>query len=53
MSLESLCPQKTKKNYQNFLEKGLKHHCIGMNIKKKVRIIHNKTPQTSTDIFLN
>ena len=48
MSLESLCPQKTKKNYQNFLEKGLKHHCIGMNIKKKSE---NNTQQNTTNEY--
>ena len=53
MSVESPFRQTTNKNYQNFLVKGLKHQCIGMNIKQKVIIMHNKTPQTSKDIFLN
>ena len=34
MSLLSLYQQKTIKNYQNFLAKGLKDLFIGMNIKK-------------------
>ena len=38
------------KNYQNFLLKGFKHYCIGMNLKQKVGI---KIQQTSIDIFSN
>ena len=38
------------KNYQNFLAKDLKDHCIGTNIKQNVRL---KTRQTSIHIFLN
>ena len=49
MSLQSPYPQKTIKNYQNFLAKDLKDQFIGMNIKQKVRI--NK--QTNRDIFSN
>ena len=37
MSLLSLYQQKTIKNCQNFLGKGLKDQCVGMNIKQKVR----------------
>ena len=37
MSPQSHYQQKINKNYQNFLVKGLKDQCIGMNIKRKVR----------------
>ena len=36
--LQSHYQQNTNKNYQNFLAKDLKHQCIGVNIKQKVRI---------------
>ena len=36
--LQSHYHQNTNKNYQNFLAKDLKHQCIGMNLKQKVRI---------------
>ena len=42
--------QKTIKNYQNFLAKDLKDHCIGMNIKQKERM---KIRQMNIDIFWN
>ena len=50
MSPWSLYQQKTIKNYQNLLARDLKHRCIGMNIKQKVRI---KLRQMSIDIFSN
>ena len=50
MSLSSLNRQKTTKNYQIFLAKGLEDHCIGINIKQNVRLT---VRQTSIDIFLN
>ena len=46
----SLYQQKTIKNYQKFLAKDLKDECIGMNIKRKVKI---KIQQISIDIFSN
>ena len=42
--------QKTIKNYQKFVAKSLKDHCIGMNIKQKMRL---KIGQMSKDIFSN
>ena len=38
MFLQWLYQQKTFKNYQNFLAKGLEDPFIGMNIRQKVRI---------------
>ena len=45
---KTLYQQKTTKNCQNFLGKGLKDQCIGTNIKQILKI---KTRQMSIDIF--
>ena len=50
MFLSLLNQQETTKNYPNFLARNLKHQCIGMNIKQKVRI---KIRSNSIDIFWN
>ena len=42
--------QKTTTNYQSVLAKDLKHQCVGMKIKQKVRI---KIQQMNIDTFLN
>ena len=48
MSLQSHYQQKTTKNYQNILVKGLKNQFIGMNIEQKVRI---KIQHNNKDIY--
>ena len=50
MFLTSLYQQKAIKNYQNFLENNFKDQCIGINVKRKVRI---KVGQMSINTFSN
>ena len=44
---------KDKEKLSKLFRKGFETSVYWNEYKKKVRIIHNKTPQTSTDIFLN
>ena len=50
MFLSLLYQEKTTKNYQNFLAKGLKDQFIGMNIKQNVKI---KFRQMNINSFSN